>query len=213
MSLRSWNHPDPTRFPVLVSLMSVLPTSLLSPYRTVQTTPQIGALLGVLSLWYHGDGGQNPASPSPPSVTQWVRSGVRGSALPASSRWRWCCQSRATGQGVGGRPEGPAAAGPPQALGCCPGTRGPWGPRAGGGTHSGCERLAAASVLAHERAPLLVEGEDVALQVEHGGVGPPTALSGTAAHVPFWGVDLHVLLQVIFALERFLAHVAHDFLW
>lgn len=39
--------------------------------------------------------------------------------------------------------------------------------------------FATAGMLAHKRADLLVEGENVALEVEHGGVGASTAFSWT----------------------------------
>lgn len=68
-------------------------------------------------------------------------------------------------------------------------------------------------MLTHKRAPLLMEGENVALEIEHSGVGPTAALPGTPPHSPVCGVSLHMLLQVIFALQRFLAHVTHCFLW
>lgn len=66
--------------------------------------------------------------------------------------------------------------------------------------------LAAASMLAHEGALLLVEGEDVALEVEGGGVGAAAACPWTPAHVPLGGVHPHVLPQEVLALKRFLAH-------
>lgn len=157
-----------------------------------------------------------PCQPQPPGSDSVGAGGARGPALPASSGGRWCCWSRhrlplaavqVQTSAQGQRPRAGEGPGPPWA---------PSGPRAGvgsGGTHARRERLAAAALLAQEGAPLLVESEDVALQVEHGRVGPAAALAGTAAHVPFRGVDLQVLLQVVLALERFLAHFAHDFLW
>lgn len=71
--------------------------------------------------------------------------------------------------------------------------------------HGKC--LAAAGVLTHERAPLLVEREDVALEVEHGGVGAAAAFPGAPTRVPLRGVNSHMLLQEILALKRLLAHV------
>lgn len=71
-----------------------------------------------------------------------------------------------------------------------------------------CKRLATASVLTHKWALFLVEGENVALQVEHGGVGPCTAFPRAAVHIPLRSVSLHVLLEVILALKRLLAHCA-----
>ena len=71
-----------------------------------------------------------------------------------------------------------------------------------------CECLATASVLTHKWALFLVEGENVALQVEHGCVGSSAALPRTAVHIPFRGVSLHVLLKVISALEHPLTYVA-----
>lgn len=80
-------------------------------------------------------------------------------------------------------------------------------------THFHCKRLATASMLTHERPLFLVEGENVALQVEHGSVGSPTAFSRTVVHVSLGSVSLHVLLKVVFALECLLAHCTDDFLW
>lgn len=82
----------------------------------------------------------------------------------------------------------------PQALGTASEPRAPEGRCVRVGTHFHCERLAAASVLTRERAPLLVEGENVALEVEHAGVGSTAALPRAAAHIPFWGMTFHVLL-------------------
>lgn len=76
-----------------------------------------------------------------------------------------------------------------------------------------CKRLATASMLTHERPLFLVEGENVALQVEHGSVGSPTAFSWTVVHVSLRSMSLHVLLKVVFALERLLAHCTDDFLF
>lgn len=72
------------------------------------------------------------------------------------------------------------------------------------------EGSAAAGLRAHERALLLVERENVALEVEHGGVGPAAALPGTAAHVPLGGVRLRVLPQVILAFKCSPADAARE---
>lgn len=80
-------------------------------------------------------------------------------------------------------------------------------------THFHCKRLATASMLTHEWPLFLVEGENVALQVEQGSVGSPTAFSQTVVHVSLWSMSLHVLLKVVFALECLLAHRTGDFLW
>lgn len=53
----------------------------------------------------------------------------------------------------------------------------------------------------------------MALEVEDRGVGPPAALPRAPAHLPRGGVHFHVLLQVILALERLLAHFAPYGLW
>lgn len=53
----------------------------------------------------------------------------------------------------------------------------------------------AAVMSADEGAQVLVEGADVALQVEHGGVGAVTALSGALVDDPGVGVDALVLLE------------------
>lgn len=82
-----------------------------------------------------------------------------------------------------------------------------------GDTHFHCKRLATAGVLTHKWALFLMEGENVALQVEHSCVGSSTAFSRTAVHIPFWGMSLHVLLKVIFALERLLTYCTGYFLW
>lgn len=71
-----------------------------------------------------------------------------------------------------------------------------------------CKRLGAAGVLTHERALFLVEGENVALQVEGGCIGSSTAFPRTAVHGPLGRVSLHVLLEVIFALEILLTYCA-----
>lgn len=76
-----------------------------------------------------------------------------------------------------------------------------------------CKRLATASMLTHERPLFLVEGENVALQVEQGSEGSPTAFSQTVVHVSLWSMSLHVLLKVVFALECLLAHRTGDFLF
>lgn len=65
----------------------------------------------------------------------------------------------------------------------------------------------------HKWALFLVEGENVALQVEHGCVGSSAALPRTAVHIPFRGVSLHVLLKVISALEHPLTYIAGYVLW
>lgn len=75
------------------------------------------------------------------------------------------------------------------------------------------ECFATALVLTHERTHFLVEGEDVALQVKHSGVGPATAFTRTATHGPFRGMNFHVLLKVISALECLLADLTGDFLF
>lgn len=69
-----------------------------------------------------------------------------------------------------------------------------------------CKCFATAFLFTSEWAPLLVEREDVALEIEHGRVGSATAFSWTPAHVPFWGVGFHVLLKVILALKGLLAY-------
>lgn len=66
--------------------------------------------------------------------------------------------------------------------------------------------LAAASMLTHEGALFLVEGEDVALEVEGGGVGAAAACPWTPAHIPIGGMRPHVLPQEFLAFKRFLAH-------
>ena len=73
--------------------------------------------------------------------------------------------------------------------------------------------LAAAGMLAHEGALLLMEGEDVALEVEGGGVGAATACPWTPAHVPTGGMRPHVLPQEFLAFKRFLAHATPYVLW
>ena len=83
----------------------------------------------------------------------------------------------------------------------------------GGRAHLHGKGLAAASMLAHEGALLLVEGEDVALEVEGGGVGAAAACPWTPAHVPLGGVHPHVLPQEVLALKRFLAHATPYVLW
>ena len=62
--------------------------------------------------------------------------------------------------------------------------------------------LATTSVLTHERAPFLVEGENMALQGDHSGVGVATVFPWTPAQVLLGGVHPHVLLQEVFALKR-----------
>lgn len=74
-----------------------------------------------------------------------------------------------------------------------------------------CKCLAAAGVLTHKWALFLVEGENVALQVEHGCVGSCTAFPRTAVYLPFLSVSLHVLLKVIFTLEHLLTDCAGYF--
>lgn len=101
---------------------------------------------------------------------------------------------------------------PPQPPHLPPGARLPGAqqpPRTapGRGAHLHGKCLAAAGVLTHERAPLLVEREDMALEVEHGGVGAAAAFPGAPTHVPLRGVNSHMLLQEILALKRLLAHV------
>lgn len=88
-------------------------------------------------------------------------------------------------------------------------------PRSGqlGGAHLHGKGLAAAGMLAHEGALLLVEGEDVALEVERGGVGAAAACPWTPTHVPLGGVHPHVLPQEVLALKRFLAHATPYVLW
>lgn len=78
--------------------------------------------------------------------------------------------------------------------------------RAGGGAYLHGKCLAAAGVITCEGALLLVEGENMALEVEHSCVGPAAAFSGTSTHCPFRGMSFHVLLEVIFALKCFLAY-------
>lgn len=68
-------------------------------------------------------------------------------------------------------------------------------------------------MVTHEWALFLVEGENVALQIEHGCVGSSTALPWTAVHIPFWGVSFHVLLKVISALKRPLTYGTGYVLW
>lgn len=101
-----------------------------------------------------------------------------------------------------------ARAGRRAAGGVGMGGRGGWG---GPDLHG--EGSAAAGLRAHERALLLVERENVALEVEHGGVGPAAALPGTAAHVPLGGVRLRVLPQVILAFKCSPADAARERLW
>lgn len=62
--------------------------------------------------------------------------------------------------------------------------------------------LATTSVLTHERAPFLVEGENMALQGDHSGVGVATVFPWTPAQVLLGGVHPHVLLQEVLALKR-----------
>lgn len=57
------------------------------------------------------------------------------------------------------------------------------------------EGLPAARVRAGEGPQLLVEGADVALQVEHGGEGPVAAIPGALEDQPGVGVDVLMLLQ------------------
>lgn len=90
-----------------------------------------------------------------------------------------------------------------------PHPRGGWVDRA----HLHGKGLAAAGVLAHEGALLLMEGEDVALEVEGGGVGAATACPWTPAHVPAGGMRPHVLPQEFLAFKRFLAHATPYVLW
>lgn len=62
-------------------------------------------------------------------------------------------------------------------------------------------------MCAAESLLLLVEGQDVALQVEGGGVGAMTAVSRTQKHQPGFGVNVLVLLQEPPISERLLTFV------
>ena len=63
-------------------------------------------------------------------------------------------------------------------------------------------------MLTHKWALFLVEGENVALQVEHSCLSSSTALPRTGVHIPFRTVSLHVLFKVISALEHPLTYGA-----
>ena len=63
--------------------------------------------------------------------------------------------------------------------------------------------LATTSVLTHERAPFLVEGENMALQGDHSGVGVAAAFPWTSSLVLLRGLHPHVLLQEVLAFKRF----------
>lgn len=89
----------------------------------------------------------------------------------------------------------------------CP--QGGWVDRA----HLHGKGLAAAGMLTHEGALFLVEGEDVALEVEGGGVGAAAACPWTPAHIPIGGMRPHVLPQEFLAFKRFLAHTTPYVLW
>lgn len=71
-----------------------------------------------------------------------------------------------------------------------------------------CKCFATAFLFTSEWAPLLVEREDVALEIEHSCGGSASAFSWTQekGHVPFWGMGFHVLLKVILALKCLLAY-------
>lgn len=73
--------------------------------------------------------------------------------------------------------------------------------------------FATVGMLAHERATFLMEGENVALKVEHCGVGTFTAFSWTSIDNCFWGMSFHMLLKIVFAFKCFLAHFTDYFLF